>query len=98
MYSPEKKSFKKVYKSPHIIFLLLASIFGLFFLIFVPPAGEPDEAQHFNRVYQIASGHFLGQKIPGGKGSYIPESILNYEVGYITPVSYTHLDVYKRQD
>ena len=40
---------------------------------------EPDEGAHFNRIYQIAQGQLFGQKIPGGKGGYIPYSIVVFE-------------------
>jgi len=69
-------------RKPYIIFLVIGAIFGLFYLISVPAIGEPDEAQHFNRIYQITEGHPFGQIIPGGKGSYLPKAIYSFDNTY----------------
>ncbi|MCG2784123.1 MAG: DUF2142 domain-containing protein [Anaerolineae bacterium] len=41
------------------IFLILASISGVLFAVFVPPNEVPDEDAHFARVYDIASGNII---------------------------------------
>lgn len=69
----------RVFKKPYLVFLIIGLVFGLFHVFFVPPFGDPDEAAHFNRVYQISKGHFLGETIPGGKGMYIPARLNAYE-------------------
>lgn len=73
------RAVRYVLSQPHRAFLLLAVTAGLFFVFYMPPFSEPDENAHLDRIYQIASGNPLGQLIPGGKGAYLPLSILRFE-------------------
>ncbi len=60
-------------------YLMLAIIFGIAFLIFLPPGEKPDEANHFRRAYGIASGVLLPEVIndQGYGGSELPDGILD---------------------
>ncbi len=45
---------------PHRLYLLLAGVFGLLFLLITPPFAASDETAHFERSYEIAQGRWLG--------------------------------------
>jgi uncharacterized membrane protein len=54
---------------PEFVFLILASLFGLLFLLITPPFQVPDEYLHFDYAYAVSIG-----KLYGGT-SEIPSSI-----------------------
>jgi uncharacterized membrane protein len=54
---------------PETVFLILASIYGLLFLLITPPFQVPDEYQHFDYAYSVSTGKFFGYT------SVIPRSI-----------------------
>ena len=66
-------------QKPWIVFIAISLVFGVFYVFSVPAFGEPDEAAHLNRIYQISEGHLFGQRIPGGKGTYLPKAIVSFE-------------------
>jgi uncharacterized membrane protein len=47
-------------RKPEIVFLVLATIFGIFSAVLVPQLSIPDENMHFLRTYSIASGEMTG--------------------------------------
>src|ERR1700744_5370508 len=47
-------------QKPHLVFLVLASIFGILSAVIVPQLSIPDENMHFLRSYSLASGHVAG--------------------------------------
>jgi uncharacterized membrane protein len=63
------------------VFLLLAGLFGLFFVFRTPLLWGFDETSHVARAYQVSQGHFLAQYLgddrPGlGYGGKIPANLL----------------------
>lgn len=66
--------FEKIF-APHIIFLFLSVVFGICFLITIPPFQNPDEIAHFDRAYKLTEFKTF-QKIENNTwGDYIPKSI-----------------------
>lgn len=60
--------FQKIYGSPVKVFIILATIFGLFSALLVPPFDKPDESANFIRAYGISNGEFFvngGTSWPG---------------------------------
>jgi len=57
------------------MFLAIALIVGILFVFITPPFQSPDEANHFNRAYQISEFQFLATKQQKQVGGYIPTSI-----------------------
>ncbi len=45
---------------PEIVFLILAGLFGLLFLLITPPFQVPDEYQHFDYAYAVSTGKIYG--------------------------------------
>jgi len=64
--------FKTVIKNPvqHIEWFVAATLllFGLLFLVIIPPMQGADESNHFLRAYQIASGNMLSDYVGPSKG------------------------------
>jgi len=62
----------KYIQRPEMVFLVLASIFGVFSAVLVPQLSIPDENMHFLRAYSLASGHVAGNddKCTFPKGVY----------------------------
>jgi uncharacterized membrane protein len=75
-------SFSRLLESPEKAFLALALLFGLLFLIALPPFQVPDEPAHLFRAYQLSDGKIIADKkpdvAPGEKG---------YSVGGLLPLS-----------
>lgn len=64
---------QKAIVTPQILFLIVASIFGIMMLTVNPMYHVPDEPAHFWKAYSISEGHLL----PNAKlrvGKYMPES------------------------
>lgn len=64
------------FKKPEKAFIVLAFIFGVGFLITIPPLQTPDEIAHFYRSYQVATGQWLLNKNEKGHSvAWMPESV-----------------------
>jgi uncharacterized membrane protein len=50
----------KYVQKPELVFLVLASVFGILSAVIVPQLAVPDENMHFLRTYTIAAGHLAG--------------------------------------
>ena len=71
-----RERIKSLFKKPENAFAVLAFIFGMGFLITIPPLQTPDEIAHFYRSYQVATGQWLLNKGEKGQSvAWIPESI-----------------------
>lgn len=57
------------------IFLWMASIFGLLFLVITPPFQTPDEVNHFYKAYQISEGQFVSTIQNDRVGGYLPQDV-----------------------
>ena len=66
--------FKKELKI-HILFILLASIFGIYYLIVAPIQNGSDEVAHFYRVFEVATGHL--KTSTNDEGEYIERNVPN---------------------
>jgi len=67
------------------IFVIIALIFGFFYIFILPPFQSVDEGYHFFRVYQISEGNIISKNIKQGSysvGDYIPSSISEYYSDY----------------
>jgi uncharacterized membrane protein len=61
---------------PQKAFLFLGIIFGLIFLLLVPPFQINDEPAHYYKAYVVSEGKLLPEKTGGVAGFYIPESLV----------------------
>lgn len=66
-------------KTAHI-FVIIAALFGLFFVFSTPLLWGTDETSHLARIYQISGGQILPERVgdtrnEGGYGGYIPENL-----------------------
>lgn len=74
---------EKIKKTPvEKVFLLISLVFGFLYMFILPPFQSVDEASHFFRGYEIASGKFLAQKIGENTGDYLPVSLSKLESDY----------------
>lgn len=61
--------------TPERAFLGIAIIFGLVYVMLIPPFQATDEPQHFFRAYQLSQGVMYSVPLPhGGIGGFIPRS------------------------
>lgn len=58
-----------ILKQPHYLFIFLAGVFGMFFVIAIPPLWGLDESAHFGRVYQIVHNE---------ESPKLPENLINF--------------------
>lgn len=61
-----------IIKNSFFIFFL----FGLIFIIIIPPFQVPDEPNHFYRAYQVSEGQLIAQKKGQITGGVIPVSLV----------------------
>lgn len=57
------------------IFVFLSIVFGLLYVILLPPFQSVDEASHFFRGFEIANAKFISSKIENQTGRYLPQSL-----------------------
>lgn len=63
-------------------FLIVSLVFGLIYVIILPPFQSVDEASHFYRSYEIISNKIIPQKIDSKLGDYLPVSLMNFVKDY----------------
>jgi uncharacterized membrane protein len=61
---------------PQKAFLFMGIIFGLIFLLLVPPFQINDEPAHYYKAYVVSEGNLLPEKTGGVAGFYVPESLV----------------------
>ena len=66
----------KINIQPQHLFLFLGLIYGLAFLLIVPPFGVPDEFEHFDRAYSLSDGQLMPVKIGNKAGIYVPVDVV----------------------
>lgn len=59
-------------------FICIAMIFGVLFLMLIPPFQSPDEDSHFKKAYVMAEGNFFPDVVDGREGYYLSETVINY--------------------
>lgn len=73
-----EKNQKMDKKFVHKGFVFLALIFGMMFIMLIPPFQAPDEDSHFKKAYVLAEGNFFPDVVEGKKGYYLPEGMVEY--------------------
>lgn len=58
--------------SPTRFFIIVATFFGLLFIILTPPFQAPDEQAHFLRAYQVSELNFVVDDIGDQAGGHLP--------------------------
>ena len=54
---------------------MLAACFGLLFVVFTPPGQSADDAEHFFRAYQVATGGWVASRENNLVGGPLPEDL-----------------------
>jgi uncharacterized membrane protein len=70
-----KTSWTQIFKNPEKAFLSIGLVFGILFLLVIPPFQVPDEPAHFYRAYQVSEGKFIAEKRDNIAGGLIPKSL-----------------------
>lgn len=70
-------SHNKLFFTPERLFLFVALLFGLAFVVVTPPFQSPDEPAHFFRALQISDFSLLGAKDKNVSGGYIPKAVVD---------------------
>lgn len=53
--------------TPHALYTVIAAVVGLVFVFMTPPSGAGDEPRHFERMFEVATGHWIGAEgLPRG--------------------------------
>lgn len=60
---------------PERIFLVLAPVLGILYLIFTPPFQAPDEPNHFRRTYLLSSGQCSAERTNQRVGAVLPDNV-----------------------
>lgn len=60
---------------PQKAFLFLGIIFGVVFLLLIPPFQINDEPAHYYKAYVVSQGQLIPEKTGGVAGFYVPESL-----------------------
>ena len=72
----------KIYTKKEItaekLFLYIAPMIMILFLIGIPSWKNPDEQVHWYRIYDISKGHFITEKVEGVAAGEFPKEILEY--------------------
>jgi len=68
----------KNYFQPHIIFLIVALIYGISFLVITPPFQVPDESAHFLKAFYLSDGHIIPEK----NDYYFPKDVENVTTSF----------------
>ena len=67
----------KLNLQPQNIFLFLGLVYGITFLLVLPPLQVPDGYAHFYKAYGISDGQLMPEKMGNNAGVYIPVDLLN---------------------
>lgn len=70
-----KLSWTQIFKIPEKAFLSIGLVFGILFMLVLPPFQVPDEPAHFYRAYQVSEGRFIAEKRDNIAGGLIPKSL-----------------------
>lgn len=64
------------------VFLFISLVFGLIYVLILPPFQSVDEASHFYRGYSIIQNEPIAQNLHGKIGAYLPSSLQKLASGY----------------
>lgn len=73
-----KLTLSQIFKTPEKAFLSIGLLFGIIFLLIIPPFQVPDEFNHFMRSYQISEGQLIAEKRGQITGGFIPKSLVDF--------------------
>jgi uncharacterized membrane protein len=71
-----KAKILKLCYQPELLFLAIASFFGLILIFLTPPIQVADENAHFLRAYQVSQGNLMPDKLNSGIGGTLPTSVI----------------------
>ena len=60
------------------LYVIIALIFGVLFLVLTPPFESPDENSHFKKAYQISNGNLYCKLKKNKCGNSFPSDMLDY--------------------
>ena len=66
-----------IYK-PELIFVIIASVYGLAFLFITPPFQVPDENSHFIKAAGLSDGYWISEKIGDKAGITVSNNIVQF--------------------
>lgn len=61
--------------NPQYVFIFLGLIYGVAFLLLIPPFQVPDEYEHYYKAWDVSDGNLIPEKIENKAGVYVPESV-----------------------
>ena len=61
--------------NPQYVFIVLGLIYGLAFLVLIPPFQVPDEYEHYYKSWDLSNGNLIPEKIGNKAGVSVPESV-----------------------
>ncbi len=61
--------------NPQYVFIVLGLIYGIAFLVLIPPFQVPDEYEHYYKSWDISNGNLIPEKIGNKAGVSVPESV-----------------------
>ncbi len=61
--------------NPQYVFIFLGLIYGIAFLVLIPPFQVPDEYEHYYKSWDISNGHLIPEKIGNKAGVSVPEPV-----------------------
>lgn len=61
--------------NPQYVFIFLGLIYGIAFLVLIPPFQVPDEYEHYYKAWDLSNGHLIPEKIGNKAGVSVPESV-----------------------
>ncbi|MGB9936562.1 MAG: DUF2142 domain-containing protein [Methanobacterium sp.] len=61
--------------TPQALFAFLALIYGISFLLVIPPFQVPDEYEHYYKAWDVSKGDIIPIKIENKAGVYVPKSL-----------------------
>lgn len=81
------------------LFLLVASIFGIFYIGAAPTLTGSDDHIHLDRIYELSEGNMITDNIEGNIGSELPKSLktmMEKGEGYEYTIRYKHIGHMKK--
>jgi uncharacterized membrane protein len=61
--------------NPQYVFIVLGLIYGIAFLVLIPPFQVPDEYEHYYKSWDLSNGNLIPEKIGNKAGVSVPESV-----------------------
>ncbi len=69
-----------MHRRPEVIFFVLALVFGLANIYYLPPFQSPDESNHFHRTAHITQGYMMGFEEDQRLGGMLEKEYLDYSL------------------